>query len=125
MPRARNAVATHRRKNRLRKAVRGFYGARGRLQRVANESRMRSMAHAYEGRKLRKRQFRRLWILRINAAARARGMSYSQFMNGLNRAGSALDRKVLAEIAVTDEAAFDRLVALAGDALQAHQAQAS
>ncbi len=119
MPRARNAVATHRRKRRLLKAVRGFYGARGRLQRVANESRMRSMAHAFEGRKQRKRQFRRLWILRINAAARARGMSYSQFMNGLGRAGSELDRKVLAEIAATDSVAFDRLVALAGDALKA------
>jgi len=119
MPRARNAVATHRRKNRLRKAVKGFYGARGKLQRVAKESRIRSMAHAFEGRKQRKRQFRRLWILRINAATRARGMSYSKFMNGLGKAGAELDRKVLAEIAVSDEAAFDRLVELAGEALQA------
>ena len=118
MPRATNAVATHRRKNRLRKAVKGFHGARGKLHRVAKESHIRAMAHAYEGRKQRKRQFRRLWILRINAACRQRGMSYSKFIDGLNKAGSDLDRKVLAEIAVSDEAAFDRLVALAGEARQ-------
>ena len=117
--RARNAVATHRRKRRLRKAVKGFWGARGRLHRVAKEARIRSLAHAYEGRKQRKRQFRRLWITRINAAVRQRGMSYSQFIDGLNKAGSQLDRKVLADIAVQDEATFDRLVALAGEARQA------
>ena len=116
--RARNAVATHRRKRRLRKAVKGFWGARSKLKRVANEARIRSMAHAYEGRKQRKRQFRRLWITRINAACRARGMSYSQFIDGLNKAGSQLDRKVLSELAISDEAAFDRLVALAGEARQ-------
>lgn len=116
--RARNAVATHRRKNRLRKAVKGFWGARSRLQRVANEARIRSMAHAYEGRKQRKRQFRRLWITRINAACRARGLSYSQFIDGLNKAGSLLDRKVLSEMVISDEAAFDQLVALAGEARQ-------
>ena len=119
MPRARNAVATHRRKRRLRKAVKGFYGARGRLQRVAKESAMRAMAHAFEGRKQRKRQFRRLWILRINAATRAHGLSYSQFMYGLGKAGSNLDRKMLAEIAVSDEAAFARLVDVAKEALAA------
>jgi large subunit ribosomal protein L20 len=116
--RARNAVATHRRKRRLRKSVKGFWGARSKLKRVANEARIRSMAHAYEGRKQRKRQFRRLWITRINAACRARGMSYSQFIDGLNKAGSQLDRKVLSELAISDEAAFDRLVALAGEARQ-------
>jgi large subunit ribosomal protein L20 len=119
MPRARTAVAAHRRKRRLRKAVKGFWGARGRLQRVANEARIRSMAHAFEGRKQRKRQFRRLWITRINAAVRQRGMSYSQFVDGLKKAGSDLDRKALAEIAVCDGAAFDQLVALAGEARQA------
>mgnify|MGYP003573666559 CR=1 FL=1 len=119
MPRARNAVATHRRKNRLRKAVKGFRGARSKLHRIAKESHIRSMAHAYEGRKQRKRQFRRLWILRINAATRQRGMSYSCFINGLSKAGSELDRKVLAEMAISDEAAFDRLVEMASEALAA------
>jgi large subunit ribosomal protein L20 len=118
MPRARNAVATHRRKRRLRKATKGFWGARGRLKRVSLEAAIRSQAHAYEGRKQRKRQFRRLWITRINAAARQRGMSYSQLIDGLSRAGSNLDRKMLAEIAVSDEPAFDRIVALAADARQ-------
>ncbi len=100
------------------RAARGFWGGRGKLYRTAKESVMRSRAAAFKGRKERKRQFRRLWIIRINAATRARGMSYSQFMNGLSKAGSELDRKALSELAIADEAAFDGLVELAKEHCQ-------
>ena len=111
--RVKSNVARHRRKNRLRKAVRGSRGGRSKLMRTALEQRMRSLQHAYVGRKLKKRDFRRLWIQRINAAARQRGMTYSEFMGGLSKAEVEMDRKVLAEIAVADSTAFDRLVEFA------------
>jgi len=113
-----NHVARRRRRNKIMKAAKGFVGGRSKLLRTAKESVMRSRAAAFKGRKERKRQFRRLWITRINAAARARGLSYSQFINGLRHAGTDLDRKSLAELAVADTTAFDTLADLAKEHAQ-------
>lgn len=113
MPRARNNVAAHRRHKRFLKAARGNYGGRSRLYRTARETVQKSMAYAYRDRRNRKRDFRRLWIVRINAAARQHGMSYSVFINGLNKAGIILNRKMLADIAARDAAAFSELAGLA------------
>jgi len=110
MPRASNAVARRRARKRLFRRTRGYRGGRGRLLRTAKESLIRAEAYARRDRRARKRDFRRLWITRISAACRARGMNYSTFMNGLSRAEIGLDRKVLAALAVEDPAAFDRLV---------------
>ncbi len=111
--RVKNAVAKLRRKRRLLKRVKGFRGARSKLVRVAKESRIRSEAYATRHRRLKKRQMRSLWILRINAACRAQSVSYSRFMNGLKKAKVDLDRKVLSDLAVRDAAAFSHLVELA------------
>jgi large subunit ribosomal protein L20 len=108
--RVKSNVARHRRKNRIRKTARGAYGGRSKLLRTAIENNMRAMRNAYIGRKERKRVFRRLWIERINAAVRQRGMTYSEFMGAMGRASIEMDRKSLADLAVTDSAAFDRLV---------------
>jgi large subunit ribosomal protein L20 len=97
-------------KNRYFKATRGFRGSRSKLWRTVREAIMRSWAYSFRDRKQRKRHFRRLWIVRINAAARMRGTTYSQFMCGLKRAGINLDRKQLSELAVHDATAFDALV---------------
>jgi len=110
MPRASNAVARRRARKRLLKRARGYRGGRGRLLRTAKESLIRAEAYARRDRRAKKRDFRRLWITRISAACRARGMNYSTFINGLSRAEIGLDRKVLAAMAVEDPAAFDRLV---------------
>ena len=117
--RVKTNVARHRRNTRLRKAARGGRGARSKLLRSSIENVMRSMQYAYIGRKLKKRDFRRLWIERINAAARLRGMTYSQFMGALGKAGVEVDRRVLADLAVTDPGAFDRIVEVAREALPA------
>lgn len=113
MPRARSG-GPHRRERRKKilKAARGYAGGRHRLFKPASETVVRARAYAFHGRKLRKRDFRRLWIERISAATRARGMRYSDFMSGLTAAGVALDRKMLAEMALSDAPAFDRLVEL-------------
>ena len=111
--RVKTNVARHKRKKRIRRAARGGRGGRSKLLRTAKETVMRSMAYSYVGRKLKKRDFKRLWIIRINAAARERGMSYSEFMGGLNRASVAIDRRSLADLAITDPAAFDQLVEVA------------
>jgi len=95
------------------KSAKGFFGARGRLHRLAKESVNRAMAFAYRDRKVRKREFRKLWIVRINAAARANGLSYSALMSGIKKADIALDRKVLADLAVNDEAAFAHIASIA------------
>jgi large subunit ribosomal protein L20 len=113
MPRARNAVASRARKKKVLKAARGYYGGRSKLYRTAKESVRRGLAYAYAHRRRRKRDFRRLWITRINAAARLYGLSYSLFMNGLKKAGVLLDRKVLAEMAVRDKEGFAKLAELA------------
>jgi large subunit ribosomal protein L20 len=97
-------------KSRLFKLAKGYRGGRRKLWRTVQESLIRGWAFAYRDRRQRKRQFRRLWIVRINAAARQRGMSYSRFMNGLKLAGVTLNRKQLSELAIHDPAAFDALV---------------
>jgi len=104
------------RKRRLMKAAKGFWGARHRQYKVMKESVHRAWQYAYIGRRLKKRDFRRLWILRVNAASRARGMAYSRFIHGLKESGVELNRKVLSEIAIRDPKAFDQLVELAKSA---------
>jgi large subunit ribosomal protein L20 len=113
MPRARNNVAAHRRRRKFLKAARGNYGGRSRLYRTARETVQKGLAYAYRDRRNRKRNFRRLWIIRINAAARLNGLSYSTFIDGLKKAGVSLDRKMLADIAARDAKAFSELAELA------------
>ena len=110
MPRAKNSVASRRRRKKVLKQARGYFGARGRLFRTAREAVNRAQAYAYRDRRNRKREFRRLWIARINAAARLHGLSYSQLMKGLSRADIAVNRKILADLAVRDPGAFASVV---------------
>ena len=109
MPRVKRGVPARRRKNRILKQASGYYGARSRLLKTAREAVEKGWKYAYRDRKQRKRVFRRLWIARINAAAREHDLSYSRFMHGLKEAGVELDRKVLAELAVSDPQAFGAL----------------
>lgn len=111
--RVKNSVPKLRRKRRLLKRVKGFRGARSKLLKVAKESRIRSEAFATKHRRARKRDMRSLWITRINAACRQRGLSYSQFIYGLKKSSVELDRKILSDIAVRDTGTFDQLVELA------------
>ena len=111
MARVKGAIGAKKRHNRTLKLAKGYRGARSKQYRVAKQSVMRALTSAYAGRKQRKRQFRQLWIARINAGSRANGLSYSVFMNGLKKAGIALDRKVLADMAVNDKDGFAALVA--------------
>jgi len=113
MPRARNPVARHRKKKKYLRAARGYFGGRSKLWRIAKNAVERGWQYSYRDRKNRKREFRRLWIARINAAARQHDLSYSRFMNGLKRAGVEVDRKVLADLAVREPEAFGELVARA------------
>ncbi|KPL05278.1 MAG: 50S ribosomal protein L20 [candidate division Zixibacteria bacterium SM1_73] len=113
MPRVTKSVASRRRRKKILKAARGYYGGRSKLYRTAKESVRRGLAYAYVHRRRRKRDFRRLWITRINAAARIYGLSYSVFINGLKKAGVLLDRKNLADMAIKDQEAFAKLVKLA------------
>jgi large subunit ribosomal protein L20 len=106
MPRATNAPASRERRKRVLDKAKGFRGRRSKLFRYAKDAIMKGQYWAYRDRKTRKRNFRYLWIQRINAACRAHGLTYSRFMEGLKAAGIGLDRKVLADMAVTDEAAF-------------------
>jgi large subunit ribosomal protein L20 len=117
MPRVRSNVARLKRKKQVMKAARGAFGARSKLWKSAKENVERGWKYAYRDRKNKKREFRRLWIVRINAAARIHDMSYSSFINGLARAGIEIDRKVLADIAVRDAAAFGMLAEQARKAL--------
>ncbi len=117
--RVKTNVPRQRRKRRIRKAAKGGVGGRSKLLRTAKESIARAMRYAYVGRKERKRDFRRLWIERINAAARQRGITYSVFMGGLTKAGVEVDRRSMADLAVTDPGAFDRLVEVSREALSA------
>ena len=110
MPRVNHAVATKKRKKKVLKQSKGYWGARSRLFRTAREAVDRAQTYAYRDRRQRKRDFRRLWIVRINAAARRNGMSYSQLVHGLGQAGVAINRKVLADLAVRDPAAFAAVV---------------
>jgi len=113
MPRATNNVASRRRRKKILKAAKGYYGGRSKLYRTAKESVQKGLAYAYAHRRRRKRDFRRLWITRINAAARIYGLSYSLLINGLKKAGVLLDRKNLADMAIKDEDAFAKLAQLA------------
>ena len=103
-------AARRRKKNRLFQKAKGYTGGRRRLLRTVKETLMRAEAFAFRDRRARKREFRKLWIIRINAAVRERGMKYSEFINGLNKAQIELDRKSLSEIAIHDPAAFDAIV---------------
>jgi len=107
------------RRKRILKLASGYFGMKSRGHRIAKEQVERSLNFAYTGRKLRKRDFRKLWIIRINAAARMNGMSYSQLMRGLKLAGAEIDRKVLADVAVRDAAGFTALVVSARTAIEA------
>jgi large subunit ribosomal protein L20 len=118
MPRARTGVVRRRKHKKIRKMVKGQWGSRGRLFRRSNEAMLKSYFYAYRDRRQRRRQFRRLWITRINAAARLNGMSYSRLIYGLKQAGVEVDRKMLADIAVRDSDTFRKLAALS----QQHQA---
>ena len=113
MPRATNAVARRKRRKKVLDRAKGYYGRKHSSYRLANEQLMRSGAYAFRDRRARKRDFRRLWITRINAAARREGMSYSEFIHGLDQAGVEVNRKLLADIAVTDPDGFRRFVELA------------
>lgn len=110
MARIKGAMNARKKHKKVLKMAKGFVGARSKQYRVAKQSVMRSMAHAFAGRKQTKREYRRLWITRINAAARINGLSYSKFMNGLKIAGININRKMLAELAVNDANAFAQLV---------------
>lgn len=109
MPRVKNAVATKRRKKKVLSKAKGYWGARSRLYRTAQEAVNRAEAYAYRDRRVRKRDFRQLWIARINAAARINGLSYSRLIHGLDKAGVQINRKVLADLAVTDPPAFSAI----------------
>ena len=109
MPRAKGGPKKARRRKKILKQAKGYVGGRRRLFRTATETVLRAGAFAYRDRRQKKRRFRSLWIIRINAAARSLGLSYSSFMNGLKKAGVALDRKILAELATKDPGAFAKL----------------
>lgn len=117
MARVKGAMMTRKRRKKILKLSKGYFGAKSKLFRTANEAVMKSLRYAYIGRKHKKRDFRRLWITRISAAAQANGINYSRFMNGLKKAGITLNRKMLSEIAIADEAAFKALVEQAKAAL--------
>ncbi len=113
MPRIKTGVTAHRRHKKILKLAKGYRGARSKQFKKANESIMKAGQYAYRDRKVKKREFRRLWIARINAAARLNGISYSRLICGLTKAGVAIDRKMMADLAVTDAAAFTKLVEVA------------
>ncbi|OIP89568.1 MAG: 50S ribosomal protein L20 [Syntrophobacteraceae bacterium CG2_30_61_12] len=116
MPRVRKAVKSRQRRNKILKMAKGYRGGRGKLLRTASETVARALVFSYRDRRTRKRDFRSLWIQRINAAARQHGLSYSKFMHGLEQAHVDLDRKVLAGLAVADPQAFARLIEVAKEA---------
>lgn len=109
MARAKNAAATRRRRKRTLKLAKGYWGSKSRHFKMANQQMMKSLRYAYVGRKLKKRDFRRLWITRISAACKLNDMNYSRFMYGLKRAGIEMNRKMLSEMAIHDPAAFTAL----------------
>lgn len=119
MPRARGVVAGRARRKKVLAAAKGNFGGRSRLYKSANETVMRGLQYAYEHRRRKKRDFRRLWIARINAAARQNGLSYSVLINGLKRANIDIDRRLLAELAVHDNNAFSELAKVAKEAVGA------
>ena len=119
MPRVKRGVIAHARHHKILKAAKGYYGARSRVYRVAVQAVTAAGQYAYIGRKQKKRDFRKLWIVRINAAARLNGLSYSRFINGLHKAPIEIDRKILSDIAIQDKVTFTKLVEKAKEALAA------
>ena len=117
MPRVKRGVTARARHKKVMKAAKGYYGARSRVYRVAVQAVTKAGQYAYRDRRQKKRQFRQLWIARINAASRQNGLSYSRFINGLNKASIEIDRKILADIAVHDKVTFTALVEKAKAAL--------
>ena len=117
MARVKGALATRKKHKRILKMAKGYYGGKSKLYKTARQAVMKSLVYAYTGRKLRKRDCRRLWITRISAAAKLNGMNYSTFMHGLKLAGVEMNRKMLSEIAIADPAAFTVLVEKAKAAL--------
>ena len=117
MPRVKGGYVTRQRRKKVLKLAKGYYGSKHTLYKTAHEQVMRSLAYAYRDRKNRKRDFRKLWISRINAACKLNGMKYSRFINGLDRAGIEVNRKMLAEMAVNDAQGFAKLVELAKQGL--------
>lgn len=110
MSRVKGGAKTRARRKKVLKLAKGYYGEKSKSYRIANQAVMKSQAYAYRDRKVKKRDFRKLWITRINAAARMNGMNYSRFMNGLKKSGINLNRKILADMAVNDFEAFSQLV---------------
>jgi large subunit ribosomal protein L20 len=113
MPRVRPGHATRRRHKKVLRAASGFWGSRSKLFRLAKQFLLKARVYAFRDRRVKKREFRSLWIVRVTAACEARGLSYSKFIHGLKKAGVFLNRKMLSEIAIADPAGFDQLVALA------------
>lgn len=113
MPRSRNKVASHRRRKRILKAAKGYWGARSKVYTVAKNAVEKGLTHAYKDRKLKKREFRKLWITRINAAARMNGMSYSQLMGSLKKKNIDINRKTLADLAYDNIEAFNEIAKFA------------
>ena len=118
MARVKGALATRKRRKKVLKLAKGYFGAKSKLFKTAKEAAMKSGNYAYIGRRLKKRDFRRLWITRISAAAKMNGMNYSTFMNGLNKAGIEINRKMLADLAVNDMKGFETLVKASKKALE-------
>lgn len=118
MARIKGAMATRKRRNKTLKLAKGYWGGKSKLFKTAKEAVMKSGQYAYIGRRLKKRDFRKLWITRISAGCKMNGMNYSTFMNGLKKAGVTLNRKMLSEIAIHDEAAFTALCEKAKEALK-------
>ncbi|MBW7650091.1 50S ribosomal protein L20 [Anoxybacillus sp. ST4] len=117
MPRVKGGTVTRRRRKKILKLAKGYFGSKHRLYKVANQQVMKSLMYAYRDRRQRKRDFRKLWITRINAAARMNGLSYSRLMHGLKLAGIEVNRKMLADLAVNDVAAFTQLANIAKENL--------
>ena len=117
MARIKGALSTRKRRNKVLKLAKGYFGAKSKLFKTAKEAVMKSGNYAYIGRKQKKRDFRRIWITRISAAAKINGMNYSTFMNGLKKAGISINRKMLADLAVNDAAGFATLAKAAKKAL--------
>ncbi len=119
MARVKTGVTTRRRHKKILKLAKGYWGRKSKVFRMANETVMKALSYALRDRRAKKREFRKLWIARINAAARSEGLTYSRMMNGLRRAGVEINRKMLADLAVKDSSAFGRLVEVAKESLKA------
>jgi large subunit ribosomal protein L20 len=117
MPRVKGGTVTRRRRKKIIKLAKGYFGSKHRLYKVANQQVMKSLMYAYRDRRQKKRDFRKLWITRINAAARMNGLSYSRLMHGLKLAGVEVNRKMLADLAVNDQKAFAELASIAKNSL--------